>query len=240
MAEWQQSWARLQAFRQHLPEHYEIHARLVAEYHRLLKDFAEHLATDLSAFLIPQEDIRPKVVAVSMGTTRRPGRTHYSEDNYCLRTTLLLKIDALLPFLEGLLHRQPLKAGEYSLHPEVERVSGALYRDGHYKQAALEAYIRVITEVKSRSGLLLDGDPLVNQAFGCDNRRPVLQFNDLSTDAARDEQKGLLFLYKGVVGLRNTKAHSNVVFDSPERGFEYLALASLLLRLLETASRNAP
>jgi hypothetical protein len=106
----------------------------------------------------------------------------------------VVKIDALLPFLEGLLHRQPLKAGEYSLHPEVERVSGALYRDGHYKQAALETYIRVITEVKNRSGLLLDGDPLVSQAFGCDNRRPALQFNDLSTDAARDEQTGLLFL----------------------------------------------
>jgi hypothetical protein len=27
----------------------------------------------------------------------------------------------------------------YSLHSEIERVSGGLYRDGHYKQAALEA-----------------------------------------------------------------------------------------------------
>jgi uncharacterized protein (TIGR02391 family) len=79
----------------------------------------------------------------------------------------------------------------------------------------------------------------VNHAFGCDNRQPLLQFNDLQTDAARDEQKGFLFLYKGIVSLRNTKAHSNRAFDSPQRGFEYLALASLLLRLLETARRNA-
>lgn len=240
VAEWQQSWARLQAFRQHLPEHYEIHERLVAEYHGLLKEFEELLGRDLSAFSVRPEDIRPAVVAVSMATMRRPGRTRCSDDNYCLRTTLLMKIDALLPFLEGFVRRQPLMAGEYSLHPEIECVSGALYRDGHYKQAALEAYICVIAEVKNRSGLLLDGDPLMNQAFGCENRRPVLQFNDLSTEAARDEQKGLLFLYKGVVGLRNTKAHSNAAFDSPERGFEYLALASLLLRLLETTSRDSP
>ena len=120
----------------------EIHERLVAEYHGLLKEFEELLARDLSAFSVRPEDIRPAVVAVSMATMRRPGRTHYSDDNYCLRTTLLMKIDALLPFLEGLVHRQPLKAGEYSLHPEIERVSGALYHDGHYKQAALEAYIR--------------------------------------------------------------------------------------------------
>jgi hypothetical protein len=30
----------------------------------------------------------------------------------------------------------------YVFHAEIERVSGYVYRDGHYKQAALEAYIR--------------------------------------------------------------------------------------------------
>ena len=37
---------------------------------------------------------------------------------------------------------------QYVFHHDIERVSGQLYRDGHYKQAALEAYIRVINEVK--------------------------------------------------------------------------------------------
>src|ERR1700722_2361380 len=36
----------------------------------------------------------------------------------------------------------------YTFHSEIERVSGGLYRDSHYKQAAMEAYIRVIEEVK--------------------------------------------------------------------------------------------
>ena len=75
------------------------------------------------------------------------------------------------------------------LHAEIEKVSGSLFRDGHYKPAALEAYIRVINEVRGRSGLALDGDPLMSQAFGCDNRLPVIQFNELETDADRDEQK---------------------------------------------------
>jgi uncharacterized protein (TIGR02391 family) len=126
--------------------------------------------------------------------------------------------------------------GQYKLHPEIERVSGDLYRDGHYKQAALEAYIRVIDEVKRRSALPLDGDSLMNQAFGCDNRTPVLKFNTLSTDAEKDEQKGFLFLFKGIVGLRNSKAHSNRLFSDPSRAHEYLALASLLMRVLELAS----
>jgi len=128
--------------------------------------------------------------------------------------------------------------GQYQFHPEIERVGGQLYRDGHYKQAALEAYIRVIEEVRARSGLNLDGDSLMNHAFGCDNRLPVIQFNSLQTDEERDEQKGFMYLYKGIVGLRNSKAHSNRLFNDPYRAHEYLALASLLMRLLEIATIN--
>jgi hypothetical protein len=42
-----------------------------------------------------------------------------------------------------------------------------------------------------------------------------------------------MFLYKGIVGIRNRKAHDNVLLDDPNRAIEYLALASLLIRLLE-------
>lgn len=126
----------------------------------------------------------------------------------------------------------------YVLHSEIERVGGQLYRDGHYKQAALEAYIRVINEVKARSGIVDDGDSLMNKAFGCDKQAPVIQFNSLTTDAEHDEQRGLMYLFKGIVGLRNSKAHSNRLFNDPARGHEYLALASLLMRLLEIAQVN--
>jgi uncharacterized protein (TIGR02391 family) len=128
--------------------------------------------------------------------------------------------------------------GQYRFHAEIERVSGNLFRDGHYKSAASEAYIRVIEEVKRRSGLNLDGDDLMNQSFGCANRTPVLRFNPLSTEAERDEQKGFMFLFKGVVGLRNFKAHSNVLFNDPLRAHDYLSLASLLMRMLELTQSN--
>jgi uncharacterized protein (TIGR02391 family) len=127
---------------------------------------------------------------------------------------------------------------EYQFHPEIERVSGDLFRNNHYKQAALEAYIRVIEEVKRRSGLDLDGDNLMNHAFGVDGGRiPVLSFNSMTSDAERDEQRGFMFLFKGIVGHRNFKAHSNQLFDDPFRAHEYLALASLLMRMLEIAKR---
>jgi len=124
--------------------------------------------------------------------------------------------------------------GQYVFHAEIERVSGHLFQDGHYKQAVLEAYIRVIEEVKRRSGLNLDGDNLMNQAFSFDaNRMPVLKFNALSDDAERDEQKGFMFLFKGMVLHRNFKAHSNQLFNDPLRAHDYLSFASLLMRMLE-------
>ena len=130
--------------------------------------------------------------------------------------------------------------GRYDFHPAIQQVSGQLLRDGHYKQAAFEAYVRVLEEVKQRSGLALDGDQLVNRAFGIDSQTPMIQFNSLQTAAEKDEQKGILFLFKGVVGLRNAKAHSNRLFNDPYRAHEYLAIASLLMRLMEIARVNPP
>jgi len=146
-------------------------------------------------------------------------------------------------FIEQLVDLAPPSAltaqDQYKFHSEIERVSGELYRAGHYKSAALEAYIRVIDEVKAASKIPDDGDSLMNKAFGCDNRTPVIQFNNLSTDPEQDEQKGFFFLFKGIVGLRNAKAHSNTLFDDPLRGHDYLALASLLMRVLEIAKVNS-
>jgi type I restriction-modification system DNA methylase subunit len=59
-----------------------------------------------------------------------------------------------------------------------------------------------------------------------------------AADAERDEQKGFMFLFKRIVSLKNSKAHSNRLFNDPYRAHDYLALASLLMRLLEIASSN--
>jgi uncharacterized protein (TIGR02391 family) len=145
-------------------------------------------------------------------------------------------LEAYIEQLQDGLTPRVLSTPDYRLHPEIERVSGKLLRDGHFKQAASEAFIRVINEVKARSSLAKDGDQLMNHAFGCDDRQPVLAFNSLSTDAERDEQRGIMYLFKGIVGLRNAKAHSNTLFNDPSRAHEYLALARLLMRLLEIAT----
>jgi uncharacterized protein (TIGR02391 family) len=164
----------------------------------------------------------------------------YTQQSHEVRTG---RRKALLDgFIEQLKDLAPPSAttaqDQYKFHSEIERVSGELYRSGHYKSAALEAYIRVIDQVKIASKIPDDGDSLMNKAFACDKQIPIIQFNNLGTDAERDEQRGFLFLFKGIVGLRNSKAHSNALFDDPLRGHDYLALASLLMRVLEIAKIN--
>lgn len=164
----------------------------------------------------------------------------YTQQSHKVRTE---RRKALLEgFIEQLQDLAPPSAvtasDQYKFHAEIERVSGELYRSGHYAQAALEAYIRVIEQVKLMSKIQDDGDSLMNKAFACDKQTPKIQFNNLSTDAEIDEQRGFLFLFKGIVGLRNSKAHSNSLFNDPQRGHDYLALASLLMRVLEIAKVN--
>lgn len=124
----------------------------------------------------------------------------------------------------------------YDWHNEIKAVSLKLYEDKHYAQAVEEAFKRVIKEVKGivqeKTGQeYMKADDLMNRAFSAQN--PVIQFNQLQTIEDKDEQKGIMFLFKGIVGIRNKKAHTNVILDDPQRATEYLSLASLLMRLLD-------
>jgi len=123
------------------------------------------------------------------------------------------------------------------LHPEITRVSFTRFTDGHYPDAVEAAFKEVIKRVKdyvkNHHGLDLDGDSLMNRAFGCTSQEPLIKFNTLSNKAEHDEQTGIMNLFKGIVGIRNRKAHENVVLDDREKAFNYLHLASLLMRLLD-------
>lgn len=131
------------------------------------------------------------------------------------------------------------KSGIYDLHPEIKNVSMKLFEDSHYPQAIEEAFKRVISEVKriykEETSNELDGDTLMNKSMGCENQVPIIKFNSLGSIEDKDEQKGIMFLFKGIVGIRNKKAHSNIILEDKEKAFEYLVLASLLFRLLENS-----
>lgn len=130
---------------------------------------------------------------------------------------------------------------KYDLHPQIKEVSSKLFADGHYKESIQAALVEVITRVKEvaghpkdNSGRDLDGDTLMNRAFGCDGENiPLIKLNELIDSFDKAEQRGFMNLFKGIVGIRDKKAHLNFIQNDPFRTIEYLSMASLMMRLLE-------
>lgn len=121
------------------------------------------------------------------------------------------------------------------LHPAIQAASADLLRDGHPGAAIFEGFKAVDVRVRDLSGIRgRSGKSLMAQAFKADG--PVLEINDGGTDSEQDEREGFQLIYMGAMqGIRNPKAHElNGPLDA-DRAFEYLALASLLMRRLDDA-----
>jgi len=126
------------------------------------------------------------------------------------------------------------------LHPLVKEVSGALYRNGHYAQAILEAFKAVNNLVKEKARRPdLDGRDLMAKVFR--KEAPTLKLTPLATPSDKDEQEGFMLLFMGAMaGIRNPKAHDNVPQPDPQRALEYLAFASLLCRRVDESALGEP
>jgi uncharacterized protein (TIGR02391 family) len=116
------------------------------------------------------------------------------------------------------------------IHPSIARVAKARYDAGHFAdcvEAALkEINTTVKDHVKRRTGEELDGAPLMQKAFSPNN--PLIVLDDLSTESGRNIQQGYMQIYAGaMIGIRNPKAHANVVINDA-RARHFLYLASLL------------
>lgn len=126
---------------------------------------------------------------------------------------------------------------DYDLHRRVKEVVGTKYQSDHYAEAVESAFKEVIKRVKdfvnTNTGKRFDGAKAMGRAFDFEKQQPLIKFNNLESDEEKDEQRGISFLFKGVVFIRNRKAHENITLDNPHRAREYLAIASLLMRLLD-------
>jgi uncharacterized protein (TIGR02391 family) len=128
------------------------------------------------------------------------------------------------------------------LHSRIQEASTQLYLDGHPGPAILEAFKAVNNRVKDLAGPAAqgkDGKGLMGYIFNVN--APVLRLNLGSTVSDRDEQEGFGLIFMGaMLGVRNPKAHDLMTPIDPDRAFEYLAFASLLMRRLDDAEQNTP
>jgi uncharacterized protein (TIGR02391 family) len=123
------------------------------------------------------------------------------------------------------------------LHPAVRAAAEQLYRDGHYARAVAEAFKAIELAVRDRVPTAGTGAGALGKAFA-DNGPIDVRRHPGQTGA--DEQAGFRHLFMGAAGaLRNPRVHE-VVNDDPLSALEHLAVASLLLRRLDTAQTRQP
>jgi len=114
------------------------------------------------------------------------------------------------------------------LHQKVIKASRALFENGHYAQAIFEAFKAVENFVKDKSGLTTFGKNLMATAFNEEN--PIIRVPEAG-HFDKDVQEGFKFLFMGATqGIRNPKAHKEIVQNDPFITLEYLGFASFLLK----------
>lgn len=128
------------------------------------------------------------------------------------------------------------------IHPLIQKASKKLYEDGHFANAAEDAFIELNSRAKAIYKKLVpsattvpDGTDLMHKLFGSN---PLLcPVCDTSTESGNNYQQGFHFMTAGAMSaLRNPKAHSNDEVLTAEEAMRRLMFASMLMYKLDEAS----
>ena len=119
------------------------------------------------------------------------------------------------------------------IHPRIEKVSKRLYLDGHYSDAACDAFIEINSRVKNifkkvKPGEKIpDGVSVMTCLFSANE--PIVEFCDRTNDTGQNTQMGYMqMLAVSMSALRNPKSHENIGLDKDE-AFRRLMFASMLM-----------
>lgn len=105
---------------------------------------------------------------------------------------------------------------------------------GDFQSAISLGCVRVQEAIRQRISSREDGEDLMTTAF-FKTTPPLLKFNALASKTDESEQRGVAFMFRGMVAaLRNPNAHEIKTHDEPYT-LECLSFLSLLCRYLDQA-----
>lgn len=118
-------------------------------------------------------------------------------------------------------------------HPEIVRVSWRAFKHGLFAEAIENAFKEINVAVKKKANCSGKNDhSLMAKVF--DEAAPILRLNDLADETQESEQIGFKLLFMGATtGIRNPKAHTNVIQKDPHKTLHYLSFASLLMKMVD-------
>ncbi len=124
-----------------------------------------------------------------------------------------------------------------ALHPAMS-VPLALAEDGRMSEAVYEALGLVEERVRSLTASQRSGQLLMESVFG--TNPPQLNFTTTTGQEAEDEREGFRHLFIGaMLGLRRLSDEGGALTAALDETWEYLAVASMLMRRLDRAERRS-
>lgn len=121
------------------------------------------------------------------------------------------------------------------VHDKIKAVAKPRFDSRQYADA-VEASFKELNDIikseyKSKTGVELDGRSLMQKAFS--GTLPAFELVDLSSQSGQNIQEGYRFILAGSMsGIRNPKAHQNLIIDQKD-AIEKIILASHLLKVFE-------
>jgi len=124
------------------------------------------------------------------------------------------------------------------IHPKIVAVSKQLYLDGHYANAACDAFIEINDRIKQiyhdvnpSATEIPDGQALINKVFS--EKTPLIELCDRSTETGVNVHNGTRSMLSGAMAaLRNPKAHANITITADD-AMRRLMFASMLMYTLD-------
>jgi len=117
------------------------------------------------------------------------------------------------------------------LHPKIVNASRALFEDEYYAEAIFAAFKAVENFVQDKSGLTLYGTNLMERVFNEEN--PIIKVPEAG-HYYKEVQKGFKHLFIGASqGIRNPKAHKEIIQKDPYITLHYLGFFSFLLKRID-------
>lgn len=151
-------------------------------------------------------------------------------------------IGQVIEILDYLLHESEAPDQDiWSLiHPRIINVSKGLYLDGHWTNAATDAFVEINTRVKnlfkivSPNAPVPDGVTAMTTVFS--PKKPLLKIGDLADQTCYDKQNGLMNMLQGAISaLRNPPLHDSEEIITKEEAMRRLMFASTLMYLIDEA-----
>jgi len=120
-----------------------------------------------------------------------------------------------------------------ALHPMISTAL-ALVKDGRMSEAVIEVLRLVEERVQALTASDGSGPTLMESVFG--TRPPQLDITTTTGLAAEDEREGFRLLFIGaMLALRGPHGTGRIIPAAEDEAFEYLAVASMLMRRLDRA-----